>query len=91
MLFSFLKQCTWVILYFSNNEMITSDGSVCVPYNSTPSKSIRFHTTKIGWYDTPYDFPSNLWHSTFCRIVCHGHNACMLCREAVCTISINGL
>ena len=37
--------------------------------------SIQFHPTsyqKIGWYDTQQDFPSNLYHSTFCRIVCHG-------------------
>ena len=69
MLFSFLKQCARVILSFSNNELITSYGSVC-----DPSNSIRLHTTKIGWYDTRYDFPSNLSHSTFCRIVYHGHN-----------------
>ena len=57
MLFLFVKQCAWMILSFSNNELITSSERV-------PSNSIRLHTTKIVWYDTRYDFPSNLSHST---------------------------
>ena len=38
-----------------NNELITSYESERVPSNS-----IKLHTTKIVWYDTRHDFPSNL-------------------------------
>ena len=67
-LFLFLKQYTQMILYFSNNELITLYESECVPSNS-----IWLDMTQIVWYDTRYDFPSHLSHSTFYRIMSHGH------------------
>ena len=54
----FLKQCARMILSFSNNELITSNEAERVPFNSTD------YTTKIVWYDTLNDFPTNLSHMT---------------------------